>query len=74
MRDLEGDISSVMDWFKANFMLLNAQKCHFLLSCPKTVVEHIYVQVGEQVIWESQQEKLLGLIDDKKMKFREHVT
>jgi hypothetical protein len=73
MRDLEGDISSVMEWFKANFMLLNAEKCHFLLSGPKTVVEHIYVQVGEQVIWESQKEKLLGLIVDKQMKFEEHL-
>ena len=73
MRDLEGDISSVMDWFKANFMLLNAEKCHFLLSGPKTVVEHISVQVGEQVIWESLQERLLGLDLDKKLKFQEHI-
>jgi predicted transport protein len=73
MRALEGDISSVMDWFEANFMILNAPKCHFLLSGPKTVVEHISVKVGEQVIWESQKEKLLGLIVDKQMKFQDHI-
>jgi hypothetical protein len=73
MENLEGDITSVMDWFEANFMLLNADKCHFLLSGPKTVVEHMHVKVGEQIIWESQQEKLLGLITDKKLKFQEHI-
>jgi hypothetical protein len=62
-----------MDWFQANFMMLNAAKCHFLLSGPKNVVEHTYVKVGEQVIWESQKEKLLGLIVDKSLKFQEHV-
>ena len=74
MQNLESDISSVMDWFKANFMMLNAEKCHFLLSGPKEVVEHTYVQVGEQIIWESQKEKLLGLTVDKKLKFHDHVN
>ena len=73
MENLEGDIESVMEWFQANFMLLNADKCHFLLSGPKTVVEHISIQVGEQIIWESLQERLLGLNLDKKMKFQEHI-
>ena len=62
-----------MEWFQANFMLLNADKCHFLLSGPKTVVEHVSIQVGEQIIWESLQERLLGLNLDKKMKFQEHI-
>ena len=73
MQHLESDISSVMDWFQANFMMLNAAKCHFLLSGPKNVVEHTYVKVGEQVIWESLKEKLLGLTVDKKLKFQDHV-
>jgi hypothetical protein len=73
MQNLESDISSVMDWFQANFMMLNASKCHFLLSGPKNIVEHTYVKVGEQIIWESQMEKLLGLTVDKKLKFQDHV-
>ena len=56
-----------MDWFQANFMMLNASKCHFLLSGPKNIVENTYV------IWESQKEKLLGLTVDKKLKFQDHV-
>ena len=73
LRNLESDISSVMDWFQANYMILNAAKCHFLLSGPKNVVEHTYVKVGGQIIWESLKEKLLGLIMDKKLKFPHHV-
>ena len=37
------------------------------------MVEHISVQVGEKVIWESLQERLLGLDLDKKLKFQEHI-
>ena len=73
LQNLESDISSVMDWFQANFMMLNAAKCHFLLSGPKNVVEHTYVNVGEQIIWESLKEKLLGLTLEKNLKFQDHV-
>ena len=73
IKNLESDISSVMDWFQANFMMLNAGKCHFLVSGPKNVVEHTYVKVGEQIIWESLKEKLLGLTVENKLKFQEHI-
>ena len=29
--------------------------------------------MGDQVIWESKQEKLLGVIVDKKLKFDKHI-
>ena len=48
-------------------------RCHFLLSGPKNVVEHTYVKVGDQIIWESMKEILLGLTIDKKLKFQDHV-
>ena len=74
IQKLEGDIASVMCWFEANFMILNPDKCHFLFSGPKTVVEQMSIEVGEQVIWESLQEKLLGLTIEKKLKFQNHVS
>ena len=52
MQNLEGDLKSVMIWFQANFMILNADKCHLLVSEPKNVVEQMYVTVGEEVIAE----------------------
>ena len=39
------------------------QSGHFLLSSSSP--EHIWVQVGEQIIWESLYEKLLGITIDK---------
>ena len=35
--------------------------------------EHLWAKVGEQVIWESRQEKLLGVIIDKELKFDKHL-
>ena len=58
IRNLESDVASVIDWFAANFMVLNADKCHFLLSKPKTAVQQKYIEVGGQVIWESPEETL----------------
>jgi hypothetical protein len=73
MQNLEGDVKSVMIWFQNNFMMLNADKCHLLVTAPKDMVEQMYVSVGEHVIWESPQEKLLGLTIDKRMKFENHL-
>ena len=35
--------------------------------------EEFWIQVGEQIIWESKQEKLLGVKIDKGLKFDAHV-
>ncbi len=74
IRKLEGDVASVIYWFSANFMILNPDKCHFLISGPKTVVEQLYIKVGDQVIWESLEKKLLGVTVDNNMTFKKHIT
>ena len=51
-------------------MKLNQDKCHFLIS--GNTPEHLWVKVGEHKLWESYQEKLLGLTIDKK--FNEHLS
>ncbi len=73
IRNLEGNITSVIQWFEENYMILNADKCHILVSGPKTLLEQMYIEVGEQVIWESLEEKLLGVAIDKKLLFNDHV-
>ena len=35
--------------------------------------EHLWISVGEQVIMESYQEKLLGITIDKELKFNSHL-
>ena len=58
-------------WFDANYMKSNQSKCHFIF--PSNSPELFWIRVGEQVIWESQHEKLLGLGIDKELKFHQHV-
>ena len=52
-------------------MRLNQSKCHFLIS--GNTLEYLWARVGEQLIWESPQHKLLGLTIDSRLRFLEHV-
>ena len=70
IRNLESDAASIIFWFQANFMIPNPDKCHFLIA---GVREQCHIQVAEQIIWESKEEKLLGVTIDKKLKFDTHV-
>ena len=74
LRNLEGDVATVVSWFEANFMILNPDKCHFILDGPRTAVEQMYVRVGGQVVWESMEKELLGVTVDKNLKFGTHVN
>ena len=72
LRNLECDTLSVIMWFENNFMKLNQDKCHFLAGTKTN--EHLWLQVGDCRIWESANEKLLGIIIDKKLTFNAHLT
>ena len=72
LRNLENDTASAIDWFELNYTKLNQDKCHFLIS--GNTSEYLWVQVGEHKIWESLQEKLLGLNIDKNLNFNEHLS
>ena len=52
-------------WFEANYMKLNADNCHFLIT--GNTLEHIFTYVRKEKIWESSHEKLLRLTIDKKL-------
>ena len=71
LHNLEGDAASALIWFDANYMKLNQSKCHFMIASSSP--EHMWTKVGDQVIWESSQEKLLGITIDKNLKFDQHV-
>ena len=53
-------------------MKLNQDKCHYLISCNGT--EHLWAKVGDEMLWESAEEKLLGIIIDKNQNFHSHLT
>ena len=52
-------------------MKLNTDKCHLIIGGNKS--EHIWIQLGEDKIWESGQVKLLGVTLDNQLKFDRHV-
>ena len=46
LRDLENDTLSAIIWFENNYMKLNQDKCHFLVS--GKINEHLWVKVGKE--------------------------
>ena len=68
--NLEDDTLTAIAWFEANYMKLNEDKCHFLFG---GTIEFMFAQVGEERIWESLSEKLLGVTVDKGLNFNEHL-
>ena len=56
---LEHDSIEAIIWFENNYMKLNTDKCHLLISGSKT--EHIWGNVGDKKIWEDDKVKLLGV-------------
>ena len=68
--NLQDDTLTAIAWFEANYMKLNEDKCHFLFG---GTIEFMFAEVGEERIWESLSEKLLGVTVDKGLKFNEHL-
>ena len=52
-------------------MKLNRSKCHLLT---RGTPENLWVKVGDETIWESRSEKLLGVAVDKNLNFEEHLS
>ena len=71
LHNLADDTLSAILWFDANFMKLNEDKCHFLTQGSTEV---LFAKVGNEMIWESSTEKLLGITVDNKLNFDQHLT
>ena len=71
LHDLESDVISAIIWFESNYMKINEDKSHFLF--PGSDPELMWVKVGQEKIYESNQEKLLGLMIDKKLSFTPYL-
>ena len=70
---LENDSSIIIQWFANNFMKLNTDKCH-LLILGRNSNQHITVNVGDSVIGNTEEEKLLGVVIDKRLTFETHIS
>ena len=71
MEDVEYDCITLVEWFRDNYLTLNADKCHLLASGHKN--EAMFAKVGDALIWEENAVKLLGLIIDSGLTFNNHV-
>ena len=60
-----------IEWFECNYMKLNQDKCHLLISGHK--YENVWANIGSFKIWESNDEKLLGAKIDRNLKFNHYI-
>ena len=68
---LEHDSLLAIEWFKDNYMKLNEDKCHLILSGFK--YQQHYVTLLGTKLCESKSEKLLGINIDNALRFDNHV-
>ena len=69
---LEIDALNVSKWFPENFMKVNEGK-YYLLPFG-TIQSNNTIKIGEAIVEESSEEKLLGVILDEKLNFRSHIS
>ena len=69
---LEQDSDIAIKWSGWNYMKLNEEKCHLMISGNHN--ECLWAQVGNSKIWESYREKLLGIHIDQDLKFNYHIN
>ena len=62
---------TLIKWFNNNYLKLNADKCHLLISNHNT---DIHIKVGEEVIECSNSVKLLGVTIDNNLNFKDQVS
>ena len=72
LQRLEHDSLLAIEWFENNYMKLNSDKCHLLISGFKHQCH--WAKVGDFKIWESWHERLLGVDIDNSLKFALHVS
>ena len=70
IKKLESDTTNLNIWFQSNFLKSNDVKYKLLLTGQHDVT----MKIGTEVIQNRNSVKLLGIIIDNKLNFKEHVT
>ena len=68
---LENYALVISEWFPNNRLKLNEYKCHLMTFGRKS--NEVSVKIGEANVKESKEEKLLGIIFDQTLSFKQHV-
>ena len=69
---LEHDCYLAINWFENNYMKLNTDKCHLMISGHK--YENTFANIGDDIIWEENKVELLGITIDRQMNFESHMA
>ena len=69
--NVEHDCALLVEWFRDNYMTLNAPKCHLLVSGYR--YETMFAKIEDTLLWEENSAKLLGIIIDSALTFDDHV-
>ena len=69
LNEIKSASEKLFSWFKANYMKVNPDKFHLLLSNTK----ELKINICNESISNSFKEKLLGVTIDNKLRFEEHV-
>ena len=72
LETLEHNSGLAIAWFEMNYMKLKTGKCHLLISGNKN--EQIWAKLDRDIVWESNDVKLLGITLDNNLKFDKHVS
>ena len=72
MTKLEENSAIALTWFETNYMKLNSDKCHLLVSGHH--YEDMFANIEKGIIWESKTVKLLRITIDKELKFDKHIN
>ena len=73
IRKLENDTVILSNWFRDNYMKVNGEKCHLMYFSNVKSTSSL-IQVNNELIHESPEEKLLGVSLDKTLSFKVHAT
>ena len=71
LKSLEKNSMLAIRWFEKNYTKLNTDKCHLIVSRYKH--EQIWASIGKDLIWKSNDVKLLEITIDRDLKFNKHV-
>ena len=72
LKSIEKNSTFAIRWFKNNYMKLNTDKCHLIVSGYKD--EQVWENIGEELIWKSNDVvKPLWSTVDRDLKFDKHV-
>ena len=69
---LEKHSDVAISWFEYNYMKLNTDKCHLLVSGHNN--EEIWIKIGNNYIQDSKEVYLLGVTIDNDLKFDKHIS